>query len=98
MNNTNIADLEVHQKNVNIEGKVIEVGTVREFVKFGKPGKVCNAVVEDDTAKVQLTLWNDQIGQIKVGDKIRIQNGYVNEWQGEKQITTGRAGTLEVLK
>jgi hypothetical protein len=46
---------------------------------------------------MKLTLWNEQIEQVKVGDKVKISNGYVNEFQGELQLTTGKFGKLEVL-
>ena len=28
---------------------------------------------------------------------MHLTNGYVNEWQGEMQLTTGRMGKLEVI-
>jgi replication factor A1 len=43
-----------------------------------------------------LTLWNQDIEKVKQGDTVRITNGYVNEFQGEKQLTTGKFGKLEV--
>ncbi len=33
-----------------------------------------------------------------VGDKVHITNGYVSEFQGEKQLTTGKFGKLEVVE
>lgn len=92
-----IADLQIHQKGVNIEAEIIELGEVREFVKFGKPGRVCNAKIKDDSGEVNLTLWNEQIDELKKGNKIKVTNGYVNEWQGEKQLTAGRFGSIEVI-
>ena len=65
--------------------------------KFGKPGRVCNAKVKDDSGEITLTLWNDDIDRVKIGDKVHIINGYVSEWQGEPQLTTGRFGKLEVV-
>ena len=93
-----IKDLQPKQGNVDIDLEIAELGIVREFSKFGKPGKVLTATAKDSTGKIILTLWNEQIDMVKAGDKIRIKNGYVNEWQGEKQLTTGRTGTLEVIK
>ena len=34
---------------------------------------------------------------IDVGDKIKLVDCFVGEWQGEKQVTTGRNGTIEKL-
>ena len=92
-----IKDLKPKQGNVDIIVDVVDVGDAREFQKFGKPGKVANAIAKDETGDIKLTLWNDDIDRVKAGDKIHLKNGYVNEWQGEMQLTTGRMGTLEVV-
>ena len=92
-----IKDLQPRQGNVEVVATIKSIEEPREFEKFGNPGKVANATIEDESGSMKLTLWNDQIGQVKVGDKIHITNGYVNEWQGESQLTTGKFGKLEVV-
>ena len=92
-----VKELQPRQGNVDIELDVVDMGEVREFEKFGKKGRVANAVAKDDTGDIKLSLWNEQIDQIKAGDKVKITNGYVNEWQGEMQLTTGKFGKLEVI-
>ena len=92
-----ISDLQAKQGNVDVTGEVMSKETVREFEKFGKKGRVCNAMLKDDSGEIKLSLWNEQVDQVNVGDQIHISNGYVNEWQGEKQLTTGRMGKLEVV-
>ena len=93
-----ISELQAKQGNADIEADVIEKTDAREFSKFGKVGRVANAIIQDASGKVKLTLWNDDIEKVNVGDKIKIKNGYVSEWQGELQLSTGRLGTLEVEK
>ena len=84
---------------VDIELTVKDVGETKEFEKFGKKGRVCNATVTDEEGKeIKLTMWNEEIDTVKKGDKIKITNGYVNEFQGEMQLTAGRFGKLEVVK
>lgn len=92
-----IKELQPRQGNINIEAEVIEMTEVREFQKFGKPGKVCSAIIKDDSGQCKLSLWNEQIEQIKTGDKIKIIDGYATEWQGQIQVTTGRNGSIEVV-
>ena len=92
-----IKDLKPKQGNVDIIVDVIDVGVPREFEKFGKPGKVATAIAKDETGDIKLTLWNEDIEKIKAGDKVHLTNGYVNEWQGEMQLTTGRMGKFEVV-
>ena len=92
-----IKDLKIREGNVDIVVEVVSKDEVREFQKFGKPGRVCNAKVKDDSGEVVLTLWNEDIDKVNVGDKIHIKNGWVGEWQGEPQLSTGRFGEMEVV-
>ncbi len=93
-----IKDLQARQGQVDLIAEVIEKGDVRTFNKFGKEGRVCNVKIKDETGEMALTLWNEQIEQVKVSDKVHITNGWVGEWQGEKQLTTGKFGKLEVVE
>ncbi|MBW2974570.1 hypothetical protein KY366_02535 [Candidatus Woesearchaeota archaeon] len=93
-----IKDLQARQGQVDIIAQVTEKGDVREFEKFGKKGRVCNAKIKDSSGEITLTLWNEQVDQVNVGSKIHIINGWVSEWQGEKQLSTGKFGQLEVLE
>ena len=92
-----ISDLKARQGNVVLLAVVVEKGDVRTFEKFGKPGRVCNAKVKDDSGEVTLTLWNEDIDNVNVGDKIKITNGWVSEYQGELQLSTGKFGKLEII-
>ena len=93
-----IKDIQVGQGNATITGVISEKGPVREFNKFDKVGRVCNAKLKDETGEIQLTLWNDEIDKVNQGDKVTITNGFVKEWQGEPQLSAGRNGTIEVNK
>jgi replication factor A1 len=92
-----VKDLKPKQGNVDITVDVVDVGEPREFNKFGKAGKVATAIAKDETGDIKISLWNDDADKVKAGDKVQITNGYVNEWQGEMQLTTGRMGKLEVV-
>ena len=92
-----VKDLQARQGNVNIALDIIEKSAVREFEKFGKKGRVCNAKGKDETGTITLTLWNDDIDKINVGDAVKIENGWVSEWQGDLQLSTGKFGKIEVI-
>ena len=93
-----IKELQPRQGKVDIVVQVTDKSEVREFNKFGTTGRVCSATAKDESGEIKLTLWNEQIDQVNVGDKVQITNGYVNEFQGEKQLTTGKFGQMEVLE
>ncbi|MBN1386357.1 DNA-binding protein [Candidatus Woesearchaeota archaeon] len=92
-----ISELKAKQGNVDITVNVVSKDGPRQFEKFGKTGQVCNAMAEDQTGRIKLTLWNEQVDQVNIGDQVHITNGYVTEWQGELQLGTGRMGKLEVV-
>ena len=93
-----VNELQARQGNVEITLEVIEKGEVRTFNKFGKEGRVCNVKAKDATGTISVTLWNDDIDKVNVGDTIKFENGWVGEWQGELQLSAGKFGKMEVTK
>ena len=92
-----ISEIKPRQGKIDVECEVISIEEPREFEKFGNKGRVTTAKVKDSSGEINLTLWNDDVDKVKVGDKVKITNGYCNEFQGEKQLTAGRFGKLEVV-
>lgn len=90
-----ISELKSGQGNANVEGILKEIGDTRVFNKFGKELKVSNAILTDDSGSIKLTLWNDDVSRFNAGDSVKIINGYVGEFQGEKQLTSGKFGKIE---
>ena len=51
----------------------------------------------DETGSIKLSLWDDMIEQVKVGDKVKVENGYTNSFRGDVRVNVGRYGKLEVI-
>ena len=92
-----IADLRQGQEKVNIEAVIKDMEEPREFNKFGRTIRVANAMIEDDSGSIKLTLWNQDIDKAKKGATVKVTNGFVNEFQGEIQLTGGKFGKVEFL-
>lgn len=92
-----IKDLHARQGNVEITADVIDKSQPRTFDKNGNSGKVCNAKIQDATGAVTLSLWNDDVDKVDIGDKIKLSNGYVGEYQGELQLSAGKFGKIEII-
>ena len=92
-----IKDVQPNQGNIDLVLVIKDKGEARSFEKFGKTGRVCSATVKDDSGELKLTLWNDDVDKVNVGDKIHLKNGWCSEYQGERQLSTGKFGELEVL-
>jgi replication factor A1 len=97
-NNIEIRDLHDGDKKVNIEGKIVEKNGVREVKsRYGDcTYSVCDAVLADESGTVKLTLWNEQVEQVQVGDNVTVGNGYVSCFKGELQLNVGKYGVLKV--
>ncbi len=91
-----IKELEARKGFDFIEASVISISETRD-VRNGEL-KVADAQIKDSSGTVKLTLWNDEIGTIKEGDKIKITKGWTNEFQGNLSISAGKFGTLEVVE
>lgn len=96
--NMEIKDLTANQGNIDLVLEVVEKEPERTFDKFGKSGRVCNVKVKDSSGDIKLTLWNEDIDTVNVGDKIHLQNGWCSEFRGEKQISSGKFGKIEVVE
>ena len=92
-----VKDIKPNQGNIDLVLEVVDMEEPREFEKFGKKGKVCNAKVKDGSGEIKLTLWNDDIDKIHVGDKIHLQNGWCSAYRDERQLSTGKFGKIEIL-
>ncbi len=92
-----ISEIKNNQGSINVEADVVEVGPVREFNKYGKNLRVANAVLMDESGKIKLTLWNDEISKVHEGDRVKITNGYAKAFQDELQLTAGKFGKIEVV-
>jgi replication factor A1 len=94
-----IKELRNGMKNITLEAKVIEKTEAHEVLSRFRDEtyKVATAIIEDDTGKIKLTLWNDQINMVKVNDKIKLERGYVSAFRGELQLNVGKNGVLTVV-
>ena len=95
-----ISDLKVGMKQVTVSGKVIEKSSTREVLSRWTTNvhRVANAIIADDSGKIKLVLWNNQIDEVSVNDAVKIENGYVSSFRGEAQLNVGRNGKLTIMK
>jgi ribosomal protein S18 acetylase RimI-like enzyme len=93
---TRIGSLQEGMRNVHVEGSVQEKASARA-VRGRRPGEtlsVTEAGLVDETGRVVLTLWNSQIKLVQVGDRVRVENGYVGGYRGITQLSAGKTGRV----
>ena len=94
-----INELRDGMRKVDIEGTIVEKADAREVRSryTNETYRVADATIEDETGTITLTLWNEQIEQVRVGDRVRIENGYIKSFRDVLQLNSGKYGTLTVL-
>jgi replication factor A1 len=93
-----IKDLFSGMKRVAVEADVIDKGNTRQVQArlSDDTFNIADALIQDETGAIKLTLWNEQINQVKVGDRIKVENGYVTTFKGEPQLNIGKYGKIQV--
>jgi len=92
-----LSDIKHDTRRVMLTAKVVEKREPREVnTRYGAT-MVCEAVIEDETGTMILVLWGDEVEKVSEGDTVKIENGYVREWNGSLQLNVGKFGKLNVV-
>ncbi len=92
-----IKDLRIGMKRVTLKAEILEVSEpVLVVTRFGNMASVANALVSDETGKIRLCLWNEQINSVSVGDTVEIENASISTFRGERQLRVGKKGILRI--
>jgi replication factor A1 len=94
----NISDIRPGMNGVSLEARVVEIGESRRVNTRYGARTVADATLEDDTGRIRLSLWEDQINSVSVGDKIVVHGAYVTQFRNVLQLSIPKAGKLEVVK
>ena len=94
-----VKDLKADAKFDVLDLTVTEKGEARSVNTFRGQSRVADAKgTDEDGESVSLSLWNDEIDQVNVNDRLRITNGWVRQWRGNLQVSAGRFGKIEVVR
>jgi len=90
-----VRDLKPTTKQVSLVAKVVNIGERRTIdSKFGEARQLAEATIGDDTGTVILSLWESQIDQVKSGDVLQVNNGYVSIVRGHIRLNVGKYGSF----
>lgn len=93
-----ISEIKRGSSDISIQAKVIDISDPRDVqTKYGKRS-VADATLEDDSGQISLTLWEEKIAAIKVGDIVSLTGAYVTEFRDKIQLNIPRTGKMEIVK
>jgi len=94
-----IEDLRVGMKKINVIAEVLETSEPSKVhTQFRDNALVSNAWIGDETGKIMLCLWDQQVDSVHLGDCIEVKNAHVAMFKAEKQLRLGKNGTVKILE
>lgn len=93
-----VKELRDGMRRVDVTGVIEEMSEPRSVnLRTGGEARVADALLHDDTGKIKVSLWDDQIDMVQNGSVVSIENGYTNSYQGEVRVNVGKYGKLSVV-
>ena len=94
-----IEDLRVGMKKVNVVAEVLETAKPSKVhTQFRDNALVSNATIGDETGKILLCLWDQQVDAVSTGECIEVTNAHVASFKGERQLRLGKNGKITKLE
>jgi hypothetical protein len=93
-----IQNLRRGMKKVNLKAEVLETKEPQLVnTQYGNRVKITDVWITDETGKIKLCLWGEQINLPVLGDMVQIKGASVRNFKGENLLSLGRYGTLSIL-
>jgi hypothetical protein len=94
-----IRDLRAGMNHVSLKAKVLEVTQPKHVVtRYGNLASLAKALIADETGKIKLCLWNEQIDSVAAGDIVQIENARTSMFKGERQLSLGKRGIVNNIE
>ena len=91
-----IAELRNKDSELELKGTILdELKRFETQTKDGNKLDIGKWLYKDDTASIELTLFNEQNDNIKVGNEYTIHDGFINEFMGKLQLKVSRNGSID---
>jgi replication factor A1 len=93
-----INEIKRGMSDITVEGKIVDKSEPRRVSTRYGPRSVADATLQDETGSIKLSLWEEKIDSVNIGDKVKIGSAYVTEFRNELQLSIPRSGKLEITK
>ncbi len=78
---TNCEEAKQMRSGINIQGRIERKGEARTVnTKYGET-QVCDSYIADETGRIKLTLWGEDIEKVKNGDTVSVQGAYTTTFR-----------------
>lgn len=92
-----ISEIGTSTRNIELVATVMSIDKPREVDTRYGPAVICDAIIDDGTGQIKWRLWRQQVNMVKQGDVVRIENGFVRTFYGDKVLNLGSDGKITIL-
>jgi ssDNA-binding replication factor A large subunit len=92
-----ISQIRAGMNGVIVTGKITDIGIKRTVETRYGPAQVATATLEDDTGRIVLNLWRGQIDLVRVGDRVKIENGFTRTYRDQLELNVGSRGRIVIV-
>ena len=83
---------------ISVEGKITDMSEPRRVsTRYGQRS-VADATLEDETGSIKISLWEERINAVNIGNKVKVSGAYVTEFKNQLQLNIPQSGKLEITK
>lgn len=92
-----IVDLRPNLENVTVKVRVLESHPPRTIQTKKGARTISNAVVGDESGRVDVTVWGEKAGSLKSGDAIEISGAWTTMFRGNIVLNVGRSTVIRKI-
>ncbi len=93
-----IIDLKPNLENISVKGRVLETSPPKIINTKRGMRTISNAVLGDETGRVQVTLWGSKAGTLHEGDVVEIDGAWTSSFRGRVQLNIGKSTSVKKLE
>ncbi len=97
-----LSELRPGMEHKDFELKILQINKPKVVTsKTGYEFTIVEGKVKDDTSEINLTVWDDKIGElegIQIGDIVILKNTFITSFKGELSINVGRDSKIIKLE
>ena len=92
-----ISELLPGMRGVRLEAEVVEAGEPKVIEVRGAERRILEATITDGTGQIKLVLWDENVLDLRPGDRVAIEGGVVTSFRGEWRLNVSRGGSIRKL-
>lgn len=92
-----IIQLKPNQENITIIGRVIKTTPPRIINTKKGSRTISNAVIGDESGRVEVTLWGSKAGSLRENEVVEINGAWTTSFQGRIQLNIGKTTTVKKI-